>query len=106
MNSIVGIRTIIESGAHLDSTVCMGADYYETDDQMNQNRKEGLPDIGIGRGTIIKRAIIDKNARIGEVCRIGIDNFAREDGDFGDYYIKDNIIVIPKNAVIPSGTVI
>lgn len=106
MNSIVGIRTIIESGAHLDSTVCMGADYYETDEQMNQNRKEGLPDIGIGRGTIIKRAIIDKNARIGEVCRIGIDNFTREDGDFGDYYIKDNIIVIPKNAVIPSGTVI
>ncbi len=106
MNSIVGIRTIIESGAHLDGTICMGADFYETVEQKKQNRKEGRPDIGIGRGSIIKKAIIDKNARIGEVCRIGIDNFTREDGDFGDYYIKEGIIVIPKNAVIPSGTVI
>ncbi|MBN2444556.1 MAG: glucose-1-phosphate adenylyltransferase [Spirochaetales bacterium] len=106
MNSIVGIRTIIESGAHLDNAVCMGADYYETDEQTKWNKKSGIPDIGIGKGTIVKRAIIDKNARIGEVCRIGIDNFTREDGDFGDYYIKDNIIIIPKNAVIPSGTVI
>jgi glucose-1-phosphate adenylyltransferase len=106
MNSIVGIRTVIESGAHLDSTVCMGADYYETQEQKKANRKDGIPDIGIGRGSIVKKAIIDKNARIGEVCRIGIDNFSREDGDFGDYYVKDSIIVIPKNAVIPSGTVI
>ena len=44
--------------------------------------------------TIVKKAIIDKNARIGEVCRIGVDNFIREDSDFGDYYIKDKIIVI------------
>jgi glucose-1-phosphate adenylyltransferase len=106
MNSIVGIRTIIESGAHLDGTICMGADFYETAEQKKQNRKEGRPDIGIGRGSIIKKAIIDKNARIGEVCRIGIDNFTREDGDFGDYYIKEGIIVIPKNAIIPTGTVI
>jgi glucose-1-phosphate adenylyltransferase len=106
MNSIVGIRTIIESGAHLDSVVCMGADYYETRDQRGQNKAIGIPNIGIDRGTIIRKAIIDKNARIGEVCRIGIDNFFREDGDFGDYYIKDGIIIIPKNAIIPSGTVI
>jgi glucose-1-phosphate adenylyltransferase len=84
----------------------MGADYYETSEQKKRNQKTGIPDVGIGRGTIIKKAIIDKNARIGEVCRIGIDSFTREDGDFGDYYIKDNIIIIPKNAVIPSGTVI
>lgn len=106
MNSIVGIRTIIESGAHLDSAVCMGADYYETHQQRKQNKAIGIPNIGIDRGTIIRKAIIDKNARIGEVCRIGIDNFYREDGDFGDYHIKDGIIIIPKNAIIPSGTVI
>ncbi|MBN2736927.1 MAG: glucose-1-phosphate adenylyltransferase [Spirochaetales bacterium] len=106
MNSIVGIRTVIETGAQLDRAVCMGADYYENDTQKKANRKAGIPDIGIGRGTIIKQAIVDKNARIGEVCRIGIDNFTREDGDFGDYYINSGIIVIPKNAIIPSGTVI
>lgn len=106
VNSLIGIRTLIESGANLDGVVCMGADFYETPEQRLENRGKGIPDIGIGRGTIIKRAIIDKNARIGDGCRIGIDDIAREPGDFGNYYIADGIIVVPKNSIIPSGTVI
>ena len=106
MHSVIGIRTIIESGATLDGVVCMGADWYETVEQKKSNRQTGVPDIGIGKGTLIRRAIIDKNARIGEVCRIGIDHLERKDGDYGNYHIRDGIIVIPKNAVIPSGTVI
>ncbi len=106
MHSVIGIRTIIESGATLDGVVCMGADWYETVEQRRQNRERGIPDIGIGKGTLIRRAIIDKNARIGEVCRIGVDNLERKDGDFGNYHIRDGIIVIPKNAVLPSATVI
>jgi len=105
MNSIVGIRTIIESGATLDGVVCMGADYYETADAKARNRSLGIPDVGIGRGSLIRKAIIDKNARIGEVCRIGVDNLGRPEGDFGHYYIRDGVIVIPKNAVVPSGSV-
>jgi glucose-1-phosphate adenylyltransferase len=106
MYSIVGIRTIIESGATLDGVVCMGADYYETLEEKARNRSLGIPDIGIGRGTLIRRAIIDKNARIGEGCRIGVDSLNRPEGDFGCYYVRDGIIVIPKNAVVPNGTVI
>jgi len=106
MNSIVGIRTIIESGATLDGVVCMGADYYETAEEKARNRSQGIPDIGIGRGTLIRKAIIDKNARIGEVCRIGVDGLARAEGDFGHYYIRDGVIVIPKNAVVPPGSVL
>jgi glucose-1-phosphate adenylyltransferase len=106
MYSIVGIRTIIESGATLDGVVCMGADYYETAEEKARNRNLGIPDIGISRGTLIRRAIIDKNARIGESCRIGADNINRPEGDFGYYYIRDGIIVIPKNAIVPSGSVI
>jgi glucose-1-phosphate adenylyltransferase len=106
MNSIVGIRTIIESGATLDGVVCMGADYYETAEEKARNRSLGIPDIGIGRGTLIRKAIIDKNARIGEVCRIGVDSLARPEGDFGHYYLRDGVIIIPKNAVVPSGSVI
>jgi glucose-1-phosphate adenylyltransferase len=106
MHSIIGIRTIIESGASLDGVVCMGADYYETAADRERNRSQGVPDIGIGKGTLIRRAIIDKNARIGEVCRIGVDALERKDGDYGHCYIRDGIIVIPKNAVVPSGTVI
>jgi glucose-1-phosphate adenylyltransferase len=104
--SLVGVRTVIESGASLDGVVCMGADYYESAAEKAANKKAGKPDVGIGKGSIIKGAIIDKNARIGENCRIGIDPQKREDGDFSMYYIVDGIIVIPKNGVIPSGTVI
>jgi glucose-1-phosphate adenylyltransferase len=105
-NSIVGIRTIIESGASLNGVYCMGADFYESDEQRRQNQEARLPDVGIGKGTIIKGAIIDKNARIGEGCRIGIDDLQRTDGDFGHYHIVDGIIVVPKNAVLYPGTVI
>jgi glucose-1-phosphate adenylyltransferase len=105
-NSIVGVRTIIESGASLNGAVCMGADYYESEKQKNQNDEARIPNVGIGKGSIINGAIIDKNARIGEGCRIGIDNLTRTDGNYGQYYIVDGIIVIPKNAVLYPGTVI
>jgi glucose-1-phosphate adenylyltransferase len=105
-NSIVGVRTIIESGASLNGVICMGADYYETEAQKHQNAEARIPNVGIGRGASIKGAIIDKNACIGEGSRIGIDPINRSDGNFGHYYIVDGIIVIPKNAVIYPGTVI
>jgi glucose-1-phosphate adenylyltransferase len=105
-NSIVGVRTIIESGSSLNGVICMGADYYETDEQKRMNAEARAPNIGIGKGTIIKQAIIDKNACIGEGCRIGVDTMPRGDGNFGNYHIIDDIIVIPKNAVLYSGTVI
>ncbi|MDA8425373.1 MAG: glucose-1-phosphate adenylyltransferase [Treponema sp.] len=104
--SIVGVRTVIESGASLDGVVCMGADYYETSEQRAESRVLGRPDVGIGQGSIVKGAIIDKNARIGQNCRIGIDSMERSDGEFPLHYVVDGIIVIPKNAVIPEGTAI
>jgi glucose-1-phosphate adenylyltransferase len=105
-NSIVGVRTLIESGASLNGVICMGADYYETDKQKKSNEEQRIPNLGIGKGAIIKGAIIDKNARIGEGCRIGIDNAKLADGDYGHYHVVDGIIVIPKKAVLYPGTVI
>ena len=99
VNSIIGVRTIIESGASLDGVYCMGASYYETEAEKAANAKKGIPNIGIGRGTIIRKAIIDQNARIGDGCRIGIDDIPRQEGDFAMYSIHDGIIVINKNAV-------
>lgn len=106
MHSIIGIRTLIESGASLDGVVCMGKDYYETNEQKEENHRRHIPNMGIGKGTIIRKAIIDKNVRIGESCRIGIDNLSRRDGDYDSYFIRDGIIIIPKNATLPPGTVI
>jgi glucose-1-phosphate adenylyltransferase len=105
-SSIVGIRTIIETGSNLNGVVCMGADFYETEAQKLQNAEARIPNVGIGRGAIIKGAIIDKNVRIGEDCRVGIDEIRRTDGNYGHYYIVDGIIVIPKNTVLYPGTVI
>ncbi|MCL2762887.1 MAG: glucose-1-phosphate adenylyltransferase [Treponema sp.] len=105
-NSIVGIRTIIESGSSLNGVVCMGADFYESDIEKAQNTEARIPNVGIGRGAIIKGAIIDKNVRIGEGSRIGIDEIKREDGDYGFYHIVDGIIVIPKNTIVYPETII
>ncbi len=106
VNSIIGVRTLIESGASLDGVYCMGASYYETPEEKAENARKGIPNIGIGKGTIIRKAIIDQNARIGEGCRIGIDEIERQEGDFANYSIHDGIIVIQKNAIIPDGTIL
>ncbi len=105
-NSIIGIRTIVEPNSRLDGVICMGADYYETPERHEQNRARGIPDLGIGRNCLINRAIIDKNARIGDSCRIGLDHPNPPDGDFPTHYVRDGIIIIPKNGIIPLGTVI
>ncbi|MFA6365907.1 MAG: sugar phosphate nucleotidyltransferase, partial [Candidatus Hydrogenedentales bacterium] len=104
--SIVGIRTIIESGASLEGVICMGADRYETEADKKANALKGIPNIGIGGGSILRRAIIDKNARIGSNCRIGIDDMPRPEGEYATHYIVDGVIVIPKNMVVPAGTAI
>ncbi|MDR0448590.1 MAG: glucose-1-phosphate adenylyltransferase [Treponema sp.] len=105
-NSIVGLRTTIESGASLNGVICMGADRYETEAQKKLNDEKRVPNLGIGKGVIIKGAIIDKNVCIGEGCRIGIDNIERNDGHYENYHIVDGIIVIPKNTILYPGTVI
>ncbi|MDY0371470.1 MAG: glucose-1-phosphate adenylyltransferase [Sphaerochaetaceae bacterium] len=106
VNSIIGVRTLIESGASLDGVYCMGASHYETPEEKDENARKRIPNIGIGRGTIIRRAIIDQNARIGEGCRIGIDDIQRTEGDYANYSIHDGIIVIQKNAILPDGTIL
>ncbi|MBI9096738.1 MAG: glucose-1-phosphate adenylyltransferase [Sphaerochaeta sp.] len=106
VNSIIGVRTLIESGASLDGVYCMGASFYETMEEKQENSRKGIPNVGIGKGTIIRKAIIDQNARIGDGCRIGIDDIPRQEGDFAMYSIHDGIIIINKNGIIKSGTVL
>jgi glucose-1-phosphate adenylyltransferase len=105
-NSLVGIRTIIDAETELSGVVCMGADYYETSAERQSSREKSIPHIGIGAGTRVRRAIIDKNARIGEGCSIGLNEGALRDGDYGEYYIRDGIVIVPKNGMIAAGTVI
>ncbi len=104
-HSIIGIRSVIEQEVELDSVICMGADYYDFSQDRSSANYNQRPSAGIGKNSKIKTAIIDKNARIGKNCRLGIDaNIKRRDVDGAFYSIRDGIIIIPKNAVVPDGT--
>ncbi len=97
--SVIGIRSIVRPGTTVSRTVMMGADYYE------ERRPRGRPGLGLGRNCRIEGAIIDKNARIGDnVVIANRKKLRRLDAD--GYCIRDGIVVVEKNAVIPSGTAI
>jgi len=103
--SIIGVRSVIDEGCSVSRTILVGCDYYESEISIRQYAERGLPRIGIGRNTTIENAIVDKNARIGQNCRISPAG-KPDKVDHAHYYIRDGIIIIPKNGVIPHGTII
>jgi len=106
-NCVIGIRSRISKGVQMDAAYMMGADYYQTFEDMRQDLTKGVPRVGIGEGSVVRHAIIDKNARIGTNSRL-LNEAGVVEADSPDksYYIRDGIIIIPKNAVIKDGTVI
>jgi glucose-1-phosphate adenylyltransferase len=103
--SVIGLRCLINSQAIIRSSVIMGADYYETDTDLAENRQLNRPDIGIGKGTSIEAAIIDKNARIGSnVCIRYLPE--RPDSEAENWVARDGLVIVPKGAVIADNTVI
>jgi glucose-1-phosphate adenylyltransferase len=104
-NTIVGLRTFVGSGTELNRVIILGCDFYESEASIRQYEHEGKPRIGIGENCKIENAIIDKNARIGN--NVKISPVGKPDHiDHDLYFVRDGIVIIPKNAVIPNGTVI
>ena len=102
---VVGIRTRIGYGTKIYRTYLMGSDYYETIEDMGYDDDRGLPKLGVGDNCYINNAIIDKNARIGNNVRInGGDHLKNADHEL--YTVKDGIVVIKKDAIVPDGFVI
>ena len=105
--SVIGIRSRIETGCIIDHALLMGSDYYESPAERLQNLESGKIPLGVGANTTIRKAIVDKNARIGRNVQItnnaGIVEATREDLGF---VIQNGIVVIIKNATIPDGMVI
>jgi len=98
--AVIGIRSVIETGTTIRNCVLMGADLYQEEDP---HPVSGRPPIGIGAHCVIEGAIIDKNARIGSDVVISPAGKPENlDGD--NFYIRDGVVVVPKNAVIASGT--
>ncbi len=103
--SIVGLRSRIDNGASIDDSIVMGSDFFESLSEINSNLETGRPHVGIGANTVIRRAILDKNVRIGNNVRLvnkgEIENYDAPDASF---YIREGIIIVPKNATIEHGT--
>ncbi len=104
-NSIIGLRSRIDTGTRIESSIIMGSDFFETIDEITANLNEQRPHVGIGPNCEIRKAIIDKNVRIGKNVKLlnmnGMENYDSPDRT---YFIRDGIIIVPKNALISDGT--
>lgn len=104
-NSIFGLRSRIDGGVRIESSIVMGSDFYESIDEIKSNIERGTPHVGIGTNTAIRRAIVDKNVRIGKNVKLlnaaGVENFDHPNGSF---YIREGIIIVPKGALVADGT--
>ena len=104
-HSVIGIRSRIGFGTSIADSYVMGADFYETLEQLKENARNNIPNIGIGDHTTIENAIVDKNARIGNNVRI-INSKDRTDFDGENFHVRDKIVVIPNHAIVSDGTII
>jgi glucose-1-phosphate adenylyltransferase len=107
-HSVLGVRSRIEEGCTIEDTLIMGSDFYQSQAETSRDYSNGdyVP-VGIGKNTVIRRAIIDKNAHIG--CDVQIINKDRvEDADRENmgFIIRNGIVVVVKNAVLPDGMII
>ena len=101
--SVIGVRAVVGQRATITRSVLIGADFYETDDDT-----AGLgpkPRLGIGNDVVIDRAIVDKNARIGDGCRL-VNETGVQEADGDGWHIRSGIVVVPKGGVVKPGTVV
>lgn len=104
-NSIIGLRSRIDEGVKIEDSIVMGSDLLESMSELKYNVSVARPHIGIGANTTVRRAILDKNVRIGEnVKLINRDEVMNYDAPDRSFYIRDRIIIVPKDGVIPDGT--
>ncbi|MEB3229047.1 MAG: glucose-1-phosphate adenylyltransferase [Synechocystis sp.] len=106
-HSVLGIRSRVEAGCTIEDTLMMGNDFYESSPQREALQAQGKIAAGIGPGTTIRRAIIDKNARIGRnVMIVNKENVQEANREDEGFYIRNGIVVVIKNATIADGTII
>src|SRR6266700_109057 len=104
-HAVIGIRSRIGAGTQIRRSLLIGADGYETLQDMEAMQTQGIPAIGIGAESVIENAIVDKNARIGRGVKI-LNQAGVKEKDGNGYFIREGIVIVAKNGVIPDGTVI
>merc|ERR1712224_3446 len=106
-NAIIGLRSIIGQDCDIRNTMIMGADFFQSEARTKKIVELGGQPIGNGKNTVLRSAIIDKNARIGPNCKIvnmeSIDEANREDEGF---YIRSGVVCVIRNTTIQAGVTI
>jgi glucose-1-phosphate adenylyltransferase len=106
-HSVLGVRSRIGANCVIEDALIMGADMYEPFGERVNKAERGEVSLGIGAGSTVRRAIIDKNARIGtNVQIINKDNIQEAQREDQGFYIRSGIVVVFKNAIIPNDTII
>ncbi|MFP4540351.1 MAG: glucose-1-phosphate adenylyltransferase [Opitutales bacterium] len=102
-HSVIGVRSFVDTGTKLNNVVMMGADRFETVEDRADNEARKRPHFGVGSHCLIRNAIIDKNARIGH--NVKLDPAGKPDGfESGAIYVRDGVLIVRKNGVVPDGT--
>jgi glucose-1-phosphate adenylyltransferase len=104
-HSVLGVRSQVGKNVRIRDAVIIGADRYETEAEKKENARRSIPNLGVGEGSVIERAILDKDARVGRSVQI-INRRGVVDEEGRNYMIRDGIVVIPKAQIIADGTVI
>lgn len=104
-HSVLGVRSYVDDHCTLDNVLWLGSDYYQSLSKRQADLDQGRVPLGIGENTVIRKAIVDKNARIGKNVKI-VNKAQVEEANHEDegFYIRSGIVVILKNAIIPDGT--
>jgi glucose-1-phosphate adenylyltransferase len=105
-NSVVGVRSMIGENATIRDSYLMGGDFYEQAQQLDENQRLGRPRVGIGAGSVIERAIIDKNVRIGRNVKVVNQTGIVDSEETPTHVIRDGVTVIPKLAIVRDGALI
>ncbi len=103
--TIIGLRSRIDKGVDIEDSIIMGSDIFESIGEIQANLDGHKPHIGVGENTIIRRSILDKNVRVGRnVKLLNRDKIENYDAPDKSLYIREGIIIVPKNGMIPDGT--
>ncbi|MDP4611875.1 MAG: glucose-1-phosphate adenylyltransferase [Opitutales bacterium] len=105
-HSTLGVRSVVNDGSLLDSVVMMGADMFETQRDFDRNKVDGRPNIGVGKNSIVKHAILDKNVRIGDNVVLDPTGLPDNFGPGVEVAIRDGVLVVTKDAIVPDGFVL
>jgi glucose-1-phosphate adenylyltransferase len=103
---ILGVRSVIQSGAVLENVVMLGADFYDTIEELEENKKLGRPPLGIGSGSVVKHAILDKNVRIGQNVVLDPEGLPESFDQGNGIFMRDGVLVVCKGTILPDGFVL